>query len=166
LVSLEGKSRLLDLGAGTGIHALFFKNAGLDVVCMDFSAGLIKACLAKGLEAVEKDVRALDFESEFDAVFALNSLLHIAPGDLPGVLERICNALRPNGLFYWGQYGGISHQGALERDHYDPKRYFSLLTDDEMCNTGRKVLHAVSFETIEVSRDWEQHFQSSIWRKV
>ena len=82
------------------------------------------------------------------------------------MLATVRRALRPNGLLFWGQYGGVNHQGQLENDHYEPKRYFSMLTDEALRAAGGAVFQPVSFETIEVARDWEQHFQSSVWRRA
>ena len=73
--------------------------------------------------------------------------------------------LRPNGLLYWGQYGGVHHAGPLERDHYEPKRFFSFLADAALKTAGGVLFRPVSFEAIAVDPDWEQHFQSSVWRK-
>jgi SAM-dependent methyltransferase len=122
LLREEGKFRLLEVGAGTGVHGLFFKNAGLEVVSTDLSQAMVEACRAKGLNALQLDFLSLDFEAEFDAVFSLNCFLHITPGDLPGVLAVIRRSLVPNGLLYWGQYGGVDHQGPLQNDNYEPKR--------------------------------------------
>ena len=163
---VEGKSRLLEVGAGTGVHGLFFKNAGLDVVSTDLSKGMVESCRAKGLDARRMDFLSLDFEEEFDAVFALNCFLHVAQDDLLRVLKAMRRVLKPDGLLYWGQYGGVDHLGPLENDHYTPKRFFSMLTDQALQATGDTVFRSVSFETVEVSDDWEQHFQSSIWRNV
>ena len=35
LLRMEDKSSLLEVGAGTGVHGLYFHEAGLDVLCTD-----------------------------------------------------------------------------------------------------------------------------------
>ena len=165
LLHEEGKRSLLEVGAGTGVHSLFFKNAGLEVVATDLSNAMVDACRAKGLEAWQMDFLSLNFEKDFDAIFALNCFLHVAPGDLIRVLTAMRRVLKPNGLLFWGQYGGVAHCGELKYDHYQPKRFFSMLTDETLKAVGASIFQHVAFEAVGVSRDWEQHFQSSVWRR-
>jgi SAM-dependent methyltransferase len=108
----EGRTSLLEVGAGTGIHGRFFADAGLDVVCVDLSPAMVAACHAKGLEAYCQDFLHLDLPRQFDAAFALNCLLHVAPEDLPTALESIRTTLKRGALTYVGQYGGIDWQGS------------------------------------------------------
>lgn len=152
---------LLDIGAGTGVHGRFFQGAGLEVVCIDLSPASVALCRAKGLEAYVMDFLHLDFEpASFDAAFAMNSLLHVPPPDLPEVLRRIADLLRPEGLFYWGQYGGIEQAGIYEDDKYEPKRYFSLLTDGQIASYAGASFDLVEFRTLAVDAGEGIHYQS------
>jgi hypothetical protein len=54
----------------------FFQQQGLGVMALDLSPERIKLCHAKGLKAQVMDYRKLEFEASFDAIYALNSLLH------------------------------------------------------------------------------------------
>lgn len=142
-----GAHRLLEVGAGTGVHGRFFANAGLEVVCVDLSPAMVEACRAKGLEAYCQDFLSLKLPRTFDAVFALNCLLHVPPADLPAALTALRGVLNPGGLLYVGQYGGQDWQGINLDDDYEPKRYFSLLSDD----TLRRAL-AEQFQVLELTR--------------
>src|SRR4051794_7598146 len=64
----EGRTSLLEIGAGTGLHGRFFADAGLDVVCTDLSAAMVEYCRAQGLTAVQQDFLHLDLGRQFDAV--------------------------------------------------------------------------------------------------
>jgi ubiquinone/menaquinone biosynthesis C-methylase UbiE len=166
LLKSESKTTLLEVGAGTGVHGAFFDRSGLQVVSTDLSLAMVEACEAKGLNAVQMDFLSLDFNHQtFDAVFALNCFLHVPPEDLPSVLEAMRRVLKPQGLLYWGQYGGKNYQGQLDNDDYTPQRFFSFLSDDSMKSAGIKIFNPVSFEVLNVSRDWDQQFQSTIWRR-
>jgi SAM-dependent methyltransferase len=151
-------TRLLEIGAGTGQDSLFFQDHGLDVVATDLSPAMVSRCREKGLDARVMDFLHLDFSSEsFDAVYALNCLLHVPNADLPVVLQAIRAMLRPGGLFFLGVYGGQGDEGIAEDDVHDPPRFFSLRTDEQIQQLARQSFDIVDFHTIEHD---EIHFQS------
>jgi SAM-dependent methyltransferase len=80
------------------------------------------------------DFLHLDFPpGSFDAVFAMNCLLHVPNHDLPAVLESIRGVLRPGGLFFVGVYGGDeSAEGPIDDDRHVPPRFFSWRTDEQL----------------------------------
>lgn len=126
-----GATRLLEIGAGHGVSGRYFADQGLEVTCVDLSPELVAHCRARGLDARVMDFGALEFaDAAFDAVFGMNTLLHVPRADLPGVLDQVERVLRPGGLFYWGQYGGKESEGVWPDDHYEPKRFFSLMTTE------------------------------------
>ena len=160
----EGKVKLLDIGAGTGIQAEFFRDGGLNVVCTDLSPEMVIRCREKGLEAYVMDFLSLEFPAgAFDAVFAMNCLLHVPKLDLPNILAVIRRVMTPGGLFYWGQFGGIDEEGIWQEDQYEPKRFFSLLTDAQIGKTAAQHFEMLSFDRIELERD-RPHFQSMLLR--
>ncbi len=166
LLQVEGKTSLLDLGSGPGVHGKFFRDAGLTVTCIDLSPGMVNQCRAKGLTAYEMDFSNLDFQpGTFDAVFAMNSLLHLPREKLKTVLENIQGLLKINGLYYWGQYGGKDHEGIWESDHYEPKRFFSFMTDDCIQTVAGKYYSVISFKQIAVEGKNDIHFQSLVLRR-
>jgi SAM-dependent methyltransferase len=164
LLLREGRHSLLEIGAGTGLHGRFFADAGLDVVCTDLSAAMVAHCHAQGLVAVQQDFLHLDLGRQFDAVFAMNCLLHVPREDLPAVLSAIRPTLVPGGLFYLGQYGGIEHEGAFADDSYEPPRYFSLLTDEDLLAVAHGVFEIESFRAVDFESDDGDHFQSLVLR--
>ena len=105
---------------------------------------------------------ALDFPGrQFDAVLALNCLLHVPLADFAAVLERIRPLLRPAGLFFLGQYGGEESEGINEGDSYTPKRFFSSHSDDciksQVSAAGFEI---IDFHTVPVGSARNIHFQS------
>lgn len=154
---VEAKT-LLEIGAGTGQDSVFFREAGLEVVAVDLSPAMVERCRAKGLEAYARDFLHLGFvEKSFDAVFAMNCLLHVPNVDLPEVLRAVRSVLKPGGLFFAGQWGGGDGEGVLDRDHLEPKRFFSWRTDAQMFTFASESFEVIDFHPVE---DGGHHFQS------
>ena len=88
----DGKSILLDVGAGTGRDSKFFMNNNIDVIAVDLSDEMIKLCREKGIESYELDFYNLhEIGKKFDAVWAMNSLLHVEKANLNFVgLQYMC----------------------------------------------------------------------------
>ena len=99
LLQVERRRSLLEVGSGPGKDSLFFQERGLDVTCTDLSPAMVELCRQKGLRAYVRDFLDLGFApASFDAVYALNCLLHVPKLDLPAVLasiERLLIAGRP-----------------------------------------------------------------------
>lgn len=171
LLRREGKQNLLEIGAGPGKFGLFFKEQGLHVVCTDLSPEMVRLCQQKGLTAHVMDFLHLDFPAgSFDAVFALNCLLHVPKAELPIVLESIRRVLQPGGLFYMGVYGGNEFEGIRPNDDHVPKRFFALYTHDQMRDAVSKVFEIVIFDVIPMQKNADgspanYHFQSMILRR-
>ena len=164
LIKKENKKSLLELGAGPGRDSMFFMNEGFDVIATDLSSEMIKLCKAKGLNAFEMDFSDIHtLNKTFDAVWALNCLLHVEKKNLPGVLKEINSVLKPNGLFFMGVYGGQDSEGIWEEDFYNPPRFFSFFTDEKLKHVVSQYFDIISFETIET--EGKYNFQALILRK-
>jgi SAM-dependent methyltransferase len=140
-------ARLLEIGAGTGQDCAYFQEEGFAVVATDLSAVMVEHCRAKGIEAHTMDFLHLDFPAgSFDAVFAMNCLLHVPNHDLPSVLAAARAVLRPGGLFFVGVYGGDeSAEGPLDDDKHVPARFFSWRTDEQLLSFATDA----SFEVVD-----------------
>ncbi|MET7327411.1 class I SAM-dependent methyltransferase [Nonomuraea sp. NPDC005650] len=148
---LKGRGRLLEIGAGTGQDSAYFQENGLEVVAVDLSPAMVALCREKGVEAHVMDFLGLDFApGSFDAVYALNCLLHVPNSDLPAVLDTIHRLMRPGGLFFLGVYGGGSLQGEgpFEEDDHDPPRFFSFRSDEQLQEYARESFEIVDFHTV------------------
>jgi SAM-dependent methyltransferase len=133
LIKKEQKTTLLEIGAGPGKDSRFFQDHDLQVISTDLSPQMVQLCRAKGLEAYVMDFLNLNFpDTHFDAVYALNCLLHVPKVELPAVLTAIHRILKPSGLFFMGVYGGYASEGIWQDDHLTPQRYFSLYPDDQI----------------------------------
>jgi SAM-dependent methyltransferase len=165
--ALSNAHRLLEIGAGAGKDSLFFQQNGLDVTCADLSPEMVRLCRDKGLSAHQMDFLHLDFPAaSFDAVYAMNCLLHVPKADLPRVLTAIHALLRPGGVFYMGIYGGIEQDGIWDQDRYQPPRYFAFYPDDQIRAIVKAHFIEEDFRTISVLEDPAgMHFQALMLNK-
>ena len=159
----RGATSLLEVGAGTGHDSLYFQEQGLRVLCTDLSPAMIELCKAKGLDARVADFLGLGVSpASFDAVYALNCLLHVPTLNLARVLEAISEVLVPGGLFYAGTWGGANEEGPMRDDHHPVPRFFAFRSDQLMRQTLTEHFHLLSFTTFDVNGG---HFQSFMLEK-
>jgi SAM-dependent methyltransferase len=102
--------RILDLGCGDGTLTAEIKAAGADVLGVDLSDELLAVARMRGLRVRKVDGHALDFSSEFDAVFS-NAALHWMRKPAL-VIAGVARALKPHGRFV-GELGGHGNVAAI-----------------------------------------------------
>jgi SAM-dependent methyltransferase len=154
---------LLEVGAGTGQDSLYFQGQGLRVLCTDLSPAMVALCRAKGLDARVADFLGLGVPpASFDAVYALNCLLHVPTPGLPRVLEAIGEVLVPGGLFYAGTWGGADEEGPMREARHPVPRFFAFRSDQRMTEMLAGHFQVLSFTTFDVDGN---HFQSFVLEK-
>lgn len=162
----EHKRKVLELGTGTGRDGKYFQDQGFEVVCIDLSPAMIDLCRQKGLTAYVMDMSNLDLpQASFDAVYAMNSLLHLTREEFSEILHRIEALLRADGTVYIGMYGGYDHEGVWEEDSYVPKRFFSFFSDERLESEVSKVFDVLAFRRVYFEPDGPIHFQSLVLKK-
>jgi SAM-dependent methyltransferase len=94
-------TRILDAGCGSGRDALAFRLVGHDVEAFDASASMV-AATQKHAGVLARQLRFEDFtwEHQFEGIWACASLLHVAPLDLPQVIDRLAAHLTSSGALY------------------------------------------------------------------
>lgn len=168
LVKSEGKLTVLELGTGVGIDSAFFQTQMLDVLATDLSSQMIERCRKRGLNARAIDLYELmNLGATFDATYSLNVLLHVPRKDLEKVLGIIHDALIPNGIFFYGVYGGVDEEKVItDAKKMNLPRFFSLLTDEALLKAVAPKFDVIKFETIVIGSDQPGfHFQALFLRK-
>lgn len=164
----EGKTRLLEIGAGVGYTARWFADRGIDVVATDLSPAQVALCRAKGLDAEVRDMYDLGFPpASFDAAWAMNCIHHVPNADLPEVLEGIREVLVPGGLLYIGVWGGRDMEGMLDDDFYPPSRFFAIRSDETLRTDLAGTFTVVEFASFLPEGERQKdglHMQSAVLR--
>ncbi|MZQ87200.1 methyltransferase domain-containing protein [Paenibacillus sp. 5J-6] len=169
LVRLEksggNSKRVLDLGSGPGHQAEYLREHGCEVVCIDLSEEMVAICREKRLEAHVMDFFDLDLQpASFDAVWSMNTLLHVPKDNLQDVLRKVERVLKPGGFFYLGLYGGYESEGIWENDSYRPQRFFAFYEDAHIQQKVGEVFDVERFNVLQMP-DMQPNYQSIIAKR-
>ncbi len=130
---LEKGAHILDLGCGSGRDSLHFTELGYDVTAIDASKEMCdltaKICPAK---VINMNFLDMNFDEEFDGIFACASLLHLNDEDLITCLKLCMKALKKGGMFYISfKYG--------EGSRFKGKRFFNDMTEERFAGFADKI---------------------------
>jgi SAM-dependent methyltransferase len=135
-LAVERGARVLDVGCGPGRHAHALGRRGFEVVGVDISERFValareNAPAGAAVRFERVDARALEFDSEFDAVislcqgaFGLSAGGGVATLDPDrAVLDGMARALRPGGRLALSAFSAYSQVRFLgEADSFDAER--------------------------------------------
>lgn len=161
----EGITNLLDLGCGTGLEldAIFQRFPDLHVTGLDLSAAMLQKLHEKhghrSLTLWQGDyfVHPLG-EGAFDCVVSFETLHHFHPEKKLSLFQRICDCLRPGGIYVECDYVAVTDEieellhteceRRRVRDHIPPDTFVHfdtpLTTAHEMA-----LLRAAGFSVVE-----------------
>jgi SAM-dependent methyltransferase len=137
---------------------------GYQVSSIDASAEMVNATTKlTGLEAKLLTFDALDFDGEFDGIWACASLLHIARRDLNSVLVRLTKALKPNGVLYLSfKHGDIER---MESERFFNDLNETLLEDVLAKHPQLKLVRTWTTEDVRNDRRGRQRWLNAIVRR-
>lgn len=135
---LQAGAFILELGCGAGRDAEAMIDAGFVVDPTDGTAEIAEIAAKR----LGRNVRVMRFDelnasNAYDAIWANASLLHVPRKELPAVLTRISQALKPGGIHFANFKGG----GTEGRD--EKNRYYNFFELEEMLDVYKN------------SADWE-----------
>lgn len=120
-VELAGKKRLLEIGSGTGQHAVYlapefpglvWQTSDVAEAHAGIRAWLAEAGLANVLPPLSLDVCKDDWPTErYDAVFSSNTAHWMSWSEVECLFSGVGKALQPGGVFCL--YGAFNYRGAF-----------------------------------------------------
>jgi len=123
---LKEGAYILDAGCGSGRDSKYFLSKGYKVKAIDGSEELCRLAseyLGQEVECI--NFNDLNFDREFDAVWACASLLHVDKKDIKNVMYRTYKSLKHNGIICASfKYG--------DTDRVQGERYFNDLNEDSL----------------------------------
>ncbi|MCU6179625.1 class I SAM-dependent methyltransferase [Enterobacter roggenkampii] len=148
-------ARVLDAGCGSGRDAKAFHEMGYEVDAFDASSAMVT--LAKqhtGLPVQLMTFSEIDGKAQYDGIWCCASLLHVPSSELPAVMQKLADALKPGGVWYVSfKYGnGERVQG---------ERRFTDL-DEEGLRMGISNITDVAITSLWVTKDY-RHERSERW---
>jgi len=94
-------ARVLDAGCGSGRDAKAFHEMGYQVVAFDASSAMVElARQHTGLHVRLMTFSEIDGKAQYDGIWCCASLLHVPAYELPAVMRKLADALKPGGVWY------------------------------------------------------------------
>ena len=145
---------ILDLGCGTGSHALFFAEMGYEVTGVDFSEKMLKiarekaARQGKRISFLQQDIRHLDLPQKFDAAVAMFAVMsyQATNQDFEDALISVHRQLDPGGLFIFDVWFGPTVLAQRPEDRFKTIER----TDKKITRHASPSLDIIN-QTVEVS---------------
>ncbi|WMY73836.1 class I SAM-dependent methyltransferase [Buttiauxella selenatireducens] len=94
-------SQVLDAGCGSGRDSKAFIEMGYQVEAFDASSEMVAlASQHTGLSVQQMTFAEVDTQQHYDGIWCCASLLHVPSQELPSVMQKLANALKPGGVWY------------------------------------------------------------------
>jgi cyclopropane fatty-acyl-phospholipid synthase-like methyltransferase len=147
---------ILDAGCGSGRDAAYFKQLGFTVSAFDASEALATIASQRLKQPVTvQQFEQLDEHEQYDGIWCCASLLHVTTQQLPAVLNRLQQAMKPGAVLYASfKYGST--------DRFSNGRHFTDLDEASLCSLLSQ-LPALQLVKSWQSRDQRPDRADDIW---
>ncbi|MGF6236099.1 SAM-dependent methyltransferase [Leclercia sp. 1548] len=148
-------ARVLDAGCGSGRDAKAFQEMGYQVEAFDASPAMVELAREHtGFSVKVMSFAEVDWKEEFDGIWCCASLLHVPAVELPGVMRRLADALKPGGVWY------VSFKYGDGEREVDGRRFTDMDEDD--LNTLVSSLTAMEVGEVWLTQD-KRPDRKEIW---
>ena len=124
-------SQLLEIGSGPGALALWLKDLGYQITCLEPAKKLAEMAEKKGLNVHPLTIQEFETDLQYDCVIAISSLIHVPKKELPIQIQKIAKLLRPQGVFFVSFIEG-EDEGLEDPTKLGKLRYFAKWSESEL----------------------------------
>ncbi len=133
--------KILDIGFGSGRDMIYFSSKNYEVEGIDPTITFVVNMKEKGFKVHRLTVEEMQYENEFEGIWACASLLHVKRADLLETLKKCKRALKANGIMYCSfKYGNCE----IIKDD----RYFNYLNEE----TLKEIINIDGFKIVDIKK--------------
>ena len=156
---IPASGKILDFGCGSGRDAKYFISKGYQVDAIDGSIELCKMATGYlGIPVKQMLFHELDDMEKYDGIWACASILHVEKKLLPDILQKMTNAVKPNGIIYASfKYGDF--EGNVNG------RYFTYLTEESFVELIGGI-SKIAIEKIWITNDVRAERGNEQWLNI
>jgi 2-polyprenyl-3-methyl-5-hydroxy-6-metoxy-1,4-benzoquinol methylase len=153
---LSPHAHILDAGCGAGYASQYFLQQGYRVTAFDASEPLVQFATQLIQQPVyHLKYEEIDFESQFEGIWACASLLHVPRLHMAQVIHKLAVALKDNGILYANFVYGekeISRGGILFNDYTEEQ--FGAVLEAELQLQPLRMWKSLDLPPIRPDREW------------
>ena|ERR1700722_1115805 len=142
---------ILDIGSGPGGLAVWLRDKGYEVTCVEPSKRLAESASQKGFKVYPLTFQNFETEEKFDCIVAISSLIHIPKHDLPTQLSKIAKLLNPQGLFFVSFLEGEG-EGFADPSKEGRIRFFAKYTETVLNSLTKSDFHLLESHKIALPK--------------
>jgi 2-polyprenyl-3-methyl-5-hydroxy-6-metoxy-1,4-benzoquinol methylase len=122
---------LLEIGSGPGALAIWLKDLGYQVTCLEPAKKLAEIAVKKGLDVRPLTIQEFETNLQYDCILAISSLIHVPKKELPTQIQKIANLLKTQGIFFVSFIEG-EDEGLEDPTMSGKLRYFAKWRESDL----------------------------------
>ena len=156
---LMPESYILDFGCGSGRDTKYFLEHGFRVDAVDGSAELCRiASEFTGIQVHQMLFQELQEKEKYDGIWACASVLHVSKIELADILQKMCNAVKADGIIYTSfKYGDFEGERS--------GRFFSDFTEKSFCEFVKNI-QELCIEKMWITGDVRDGREDERWLNI